>query len=92
MKEMMDVLNKLAVPIKLMVSLEMDGPIVNKSIIEKLNQVKRVKGFQLLVKCPPSCLIHVCHNNCQKRCVSIYGISSRRTHAEERICLKLKNL
>ena len=65
-KEMLDVLDKLAIPIKLMVSLGMDGPNVNKSIMVKLNQVKTEKGFQPLVKCPPSCLIHVCQNSFQK--------------------------
>ena len=48
-KEMLDVLDRLAVPIKLMVSFGMDGPNVNKSIMEKLNQVKREKGFQALI-------------------------------------------
>ena len=59
-KEMMIALEELAAPIKLMVSLDMDGPTVNISTMEKLNKIKRGKGFQQLVKCPPSCLIHVC--------------------------------
>ena len=62
-KEMMIALEKLAVPIKLMVALGMDGPNVNISIMEKLNKIKRVKGFQQLVKFPPSCLIHICDNS-----------------------------
>ena len=53
--DMMIALEKLAVPIKLMVSLGMDGPNVNISIMEKLNKIKREKCFQQLVKCPPSC-------------------------------------
>ena len=62
-KEMMIALERLAVPIKLIVSLGMDGPNVNISIMEKLNKIKREQGFQQLVKCPPSCLIHICHNS-----------------------------
>ena len=62
-KEMMIVLEKLAVPVKLMVSLGMDGPNVNISIMEKLNEIKRERGFQQLVKCPPSCLIHIYHSS-----------------------------
>ena len=46
-KEMLDVLDKPAIPIKLMVSLGMNGPNVNRSIMENLNQVIRHKKFQL---------------------------------------------
>ena len=98
---MLDVLDKLAVTIMLMVSLGMDSPNVNKSIVEKLNQVKREEAFQPLVKCPPTCLIHVCHNSFQKglvkygknaeELVSICITSSKGAHAEEKIYLKLKN-
>ena len=101
-KEMLDVLEKLAMPIKLVISLGMDGPNVSKSIMEKLKQVKREKVFQLLVKCPSGCLIHVCHSSFQKGLaimdtmlksfVSICITSSRKAHAEERIYLKVKNL
>ena len=56
-------LKKLGIPIKLMVSLGMDGPYVNKSIRDKLNDIKKEKGLPKLVMCPPSCLIHVCHNS-----------------------------
>ena len=59
-------LKKLGVPIKLMVSLGMDGPNVNKSIRDKLNDIKKEKGLPKLVMCPPSCLIHVCHNSFKK--------------------------
>ena len=62
-KEMMIALENIAVPIKLMVSLGMDGPNVNISIMEKLNKIKREKGFQQLGKGHPSCLIHVCYNS-----------------------------
>ena len=55
-------LARLAVPFKLMVSLGVDGPNVNIDIVEKLNKIKREKCFQQLVKCPPSCLIYICHN------------------------------
>ena len=49
-----------------MLSLGMDGPNVNKSIIHKINQVKKEKGYQPLVKCPPSCPIHISNNIFQK--------------------------
>ena len=58
-KEMLGVLDKLAIPLRLMLSLGMDGSSVNKSIIHKINQVKKEKGYQLLVKCLPSCPIHM---------------------------------
>ena len=74
---MIDFLDILAVSIKLMLSLGIDGPSVNKSIMEKLNQVKREKGFQPLVKCPPSCIIYACHNSFQK------GLAKYGYNAEE---------
>ena len=56
-KEMLGVLDKLALPLRLMLSLEMDGPNVNKSIRHKIHQVNKEKGYQPLVKFPSSCLI-----------------------------------
>ena len=58
-KEMLGVLDKLAVPLRLILSLGMDGPNVNKSIMHKINQVKKEKGYQRLVKYPPSLSIHM---------------------------------
>ena len=60
--EIMQVLENLSLPFKLMLSLGMDGPNVNKSILAKLNELKKEKGYPELVQCPQSCLIHVCHN------------------------------
>ena len=81
-KEMTYALDKLGVPIKLMVSLGMDGPNVNKSIRDKLNDIKKEKGFPKLVMCPPSCLIHVCYNSFRK------GLAQFGQNAEE-LCLNL---
>ena len=61
--EIMKVLENLSIPFKLMLSLGMDGPNVNKSILMKINQLKKEKGYPELVQCPCSCLIHVCHNS-----------------------------
>ena len=61
--EIMQVLENLSLPFKLMLSLGMDGPNVNKSILAKLNELKKEKGYPELVQCPQSCLIHVCHNS-----------------------------
>ena len=58
--EILKSLEKLAIPLKLMLSLGMDRLNVNKSILNKVNELKKEKGYQQLVKCPPSCLIHVC--------------------------------
>ena len=49
-----------------MLSFGMDGPYVNKSILSKLNTVKKDEGWKQLVSCPTSCLIHVCHNSFRK--------------------------
>ena len=70
-------LKKLGVPIKLMVSLGMDGPNVNKSIRDKLNDIKKEKGLPKLVMCPPSCLIHVCHNSFKKGLDTVWGSMQR---------------
>ena len=61
--EIMQVLENLSLPFKLMLSLGMDGPNVNKSILAKLNELKKEKGYPELVQCSQSCLIHVCHNS-----------------------------
>ena len=82
LKDMMIALEKLAVPIKVMVSLGMDEPNVNISIMEKLNKIERKKGFQQLVKCLPSCLIHGSHNSfC--RGLEKYGLNA------EELCMNL---
>ena len=74
-KEMLCVLDKLAIPLRLMLSLRMDGPNVKKSKMHKINQVKKDKGYQPLVKCPPSCPIYICHNSFQKGMVQ-YGYNA----------------
>ena len=65
-KEMMIALEKLVVQIKLMVSLGMDGPNVNISIMEKLNKIKREKGFSNWLNVLPSGLIHICQQCLQR--------------------------
>ena len=65
--EMLKTWEKLAVPLKLVLSLGMDGPNVNKSILGKLDE-KKEKGFRPLVRC----LIHVCHNSFHKRSKTIW--------------------
>ena len=75
--EMLKTLEKLALPLKLVLSLGMDGPNVNKSILGKLDEKKKEKGFKLLARCPVSCLIHVCHNNICK------GVKQYSDNAEE---------
>ena len=65
-KEMLGVLDKLAIPVRMRFSLGMDGPNVNKSIMHKINQVRKEKVYQPLVKCPPSCPIHICHSSVKK--------------------------
>ena len=42
-KEMLGILDKLAIPLRLMLSLVMDEPNANKSIMHKINQVKKEK-------------------------------------------------
>ena len=65
--EIMQALENLSLPFKLMLSFGMDGPNVNKSILAKMNQLKnqlkKEKGYPELVQSPRSCLIHVCHNS-----------------------------
>lgn len=80
--EIFQVLEKLCIPLRLLLSLGMDGPNVNKSIMRKINEMKRSKGMAELVKCPPSCLIHVCHNSFHK------GIKQYGFNAED-LCLNL---
>ena len=43
--EILKAIEKLAIPLKLMLSLEMDGPNVNKSILNKLTHIKRGKAI-----------------------------------------------
>ena len=87
-KGMLHVLDKLAVAIMLVVSLGMDGPNFSKSIMEMFNQVKREKTSSIGKKCPPSCLIHMCHNsfqevlikcgyNSEELCLNLYYIFKR---------------
>ena len=49
----------LAIPLRLMLSLGMDEPNVNKYIMHKINEVKKEKGNQPLVKYLSSCPIHM---------------------------------
>ena len=44
-KEMLTTLEELAIFHRLLLSLGMDGPYVKKATVEKLNQVKREKGY-----------------------------------------------
>ena len=81
-KEMIAAMQKWDLPIKYLLSLGMDGPNVNKSICEKLNDKKKQQSLPQLVKCPPSCLIHVCHNSFHR------GLSQYGNNAEE-LCLAL---
>ena len=85
MKEMLCVLDKLAIPLILMLSPQINGPNVNKSIMHKISQVKKEKGYQPLVKCQPSCPIHMCHNSFQK------GMAQYGYNVEE-LCLNLYSL
>ena len=80
--EMLKTLEKLALPLKLVLSLGMDGPNVNKSILGKLDEKKKEKGFKPLARCPVSCLIHVCHNSFCK------GVKQYGDNAEE-LCMNL---
>ena len=52
-KEMLGVLDKLSIPPQLMLSLWNGGAQVNKSRMHKINQVKKEKSYQPLVKCHP---------------------------------------
>ena len=79
--EMLKTLEKLVLPLKLVLSLGMDGPNVNKSILGKLDE-KKEKGFKPLGRCPVSCLIHVCHNSFCK------GVKQYGDNAEE-LCMNL---
>ena len=83
MKEELGVLDKLAIPLRLMFSLGMEEPNVNRSIMHKINHVKKEKGYQPLVKCLPSCPIHICHNSFQKG-MAQYGYN------DEELCLTLE--
>ena len=45
-KEMLQTFEQLTLPLSLMLSLGMDGPNVNKSILSKLNTVKKNRGWK----------------------------------------------
>ena len=81
-KEIMDALQKWAVPLQLLMSLGMDGSNVNKAACSKVNQLKEELGEPPLVMCLPSCLLHVCHNSFRK------GLLQYDMNAEE-LCLSL---
>ena len=83
--EILKSLEKLAIPLKLMFSLGMDGPNVNKSILNKINEIKKEKGHQQLVKCPLSCLIPVCHNSFKKG-IAKYGFNANLTASATCLC------
>ena len=67
-------LEKLAIVLKLMLSLEMDRPNANRSILNKLNQIKKETGHQQPAKFSPNCMIHVCHNRFKKG-IAKYGFN-----------------
>ena len=50
--EILKTLEKLALPLKLVLSLGMDGPNVNKSILGSWMKRRKEKGFKPLVRCP----------------------------------------
>ena len=79
---MLGVLDKLGIPLRLMISLGMDRPNVKKSIMHKMNGVKKEKCYEPLVKCPPSCPINICHNSFEK------GMAEYGYYTEE-LCLNL---
>ena len=79
--EMLKTLEKLALPLNLVLSLGMDGPNVNKSILGKWMKIRR-KVFKPLARCPVSCLIHVCHNSFCK------GVKQYGDNVEE-LCMNL---
>ena len=83
--EMLKTLEKLALPLKLVLLLGMDGPNVNKFNLGKLDEKKKEKGFKPLARCPVSCLIHLCHNSFCK------GVNQYGDNAEE-LCMNLFNL
>ena len=76
-EEMLQTLEELALPLRLMLSLGMDGPNVNKSILSKFNSIKVKKGFKELITCPTSCIIHVCHSSFRKG-LSKYGSNAAK--------------
>ena len=78
--EMLKTLETLALPLKLVLSLGMDGLNVNKSILGKLDE--KEKGFKPLGRCPVSCLIYVYHNSFCK------GVKQYGDNAEE-LCMNL---
>ena len=75
--EMLKTLEKLALPLKLVLSLGMDGPNVNKSILGKLDE-KKEKGFKRLARCPVSCHNSFCigvkqyGDNAEELCMNLY--------------------
>ena len=88
--DMLQTLEELALSLRLMLSLGMDGPNVNKSVLNKLNKIKTQKGFKELISCPTSCLIHVCHNSFRKG-LSKNGINAENAdlfEMEESLCLE----
>ena len=72
--EILKALEKSAIPLTLMLSLGMDGPNINKSILNKLNEIKN----QQLVKCPPSVAKY--GYNIEDLCLNIYFIFKRGPH------------
>ena len=76
--EMLKTLEKLALPLKLVLSLGMDGPNVNKSILGKLDEKKKEKSFKPLARCPVSCHNSFCKgvkqygDNAEELCMNLY--------------------
>ena len=75
-KEMLTALEELGIPLRLMLSLGMDGSNVDTSILNKLNKIKKEKGFPELVSFLRHCLIHVCNNSFRKG-VLMYGFRAK---------------
>ena len=47
-KEMLGALDKLAIPLRLMLSIGMDGSNVNKSMMQQINQVTRSRKIKVI--------------------------------------------
>ena len=71
-------LEKLALPLKFVLSLGMDGPNVNKSILRKLDEKKKEKSFKPLARFPVSCHNSFCKgvkqygDNAEELCMNLY--------------------
>ena len=94
LKEMLGVLDKLAIPLRLMLSLGMDEPNVNKSIMHKINQVRKEIGYQPLPNSHVTTVfrkIWLSIDIMMRNYASTSTTSSRGVHADEKTSLKLRN-